>query len=101
MKRVARHFVEDPHEGPRAVECLMLYGLTRSTRADYAGALAQGLGYVRDQLQMPPRRRGEAWLPEGVAGDDCRGLQAALVEHVQAVGSCGGRRRRRTRVRGS
>ena len=32
-------------------------------------------------------RRGggaEAWVPEGVAGDDCRGLQAALVEHVRA-----------------
>ena len=84
MKRVARHFVEDRHEGPRAVECLMFYGLTRSTRADYAGALAQGLGYFRHQLQMPTRRRGEAWLPEGVARDDCRGLQAALVEHVQA-----------------
>ncbi len=90
MKRVARHFVEDPHEGPRAVECLMLYGLTRSTRADYAGALAQGLGYVRDQLQMPLRRRGEAWVPEGVDGDDCRGLQAALVEHVRAGGELWG-----------
>ena len=90
MKRVARHFVEDPHEGPRAVECLLLYGLTRSTRADYAGALAQGLGYVRDQLQMPARRRGEAWVPEGVARDDCRGLQAALVEHVRAGGKLWG-----------
>ena len=90
MKRVARHFVEDPHEGPRAVESLMLYGLTRSTRADYAGALAQGLGYVRDQLQMPTRPRGEAWLPEGVVKDDCRGLQAALVEHVQAGGELWG-----------
>ncbi len=84
MKRVARHFVEDPHEGPRAVECLMLYGLTRSTRADYAGALAQCLGYSREQLRMPTRGRGEAWFPEGVARDDCRGLQAALVEHVRA-----------------
>ncbi|MCY4602066.1 MAG: hypothetical protein OXF27_19355 [Acidobacteria bacterium] len=84
MKRVARHFVEDSHEGPRAVECVMLYGLTRSTRADYAGALAQGLGYVREQLRMPTRGRGGAWFPEGVAGDDCRGLQAALVEHVRA-----------------
>ena len=34
MKRVARHFVEDPHEGPRAVESLLFYGLTRSTKAD-------------------------------------------------------------------
>ena len=83
-KRLARHFVEDPHEGPRAVESLLLYGLTRSTKADYAGALTEGLGYFRDQLQMPTRCRGAAWLPEGVARDDCRGLQAALVEHVQA-----------------
>ena len=90
MKRVARHFVEDPHEGPRAVESLMLYGLTRSTRADYAGALAQGLGYVRDQLQMSTQRRGAAWVPEGVAKDDCRGLQAALVEHVRAGGELWG-----------
>ena len=90
MKRVARHFVDDPHEGPRAVESLLLYGLTRSTRADYAGALAQGLGYVRDQLQMPTPRHGEAWVPEGVAGDDCRGLQAALVEHVRAGGELWG-----------
>ena len=84
MKRVARHFVEDAREGPRAVECLMLYGLTRSTKADYAGALAEALGYFRDQFQMPTRRRGGAWLPEGVAGDDCRALQAALVDHVRA-----------------
>lgn len=84
MKRVARHFVEDPQEGPRAVECLMFYGLTRRAKADYAGALAEGLGYFRDQFQMPTRRRGTAWLPEGVAEDDWRGLQAALVEHVQA-----------------
>ena len=84
MKRVVRRFVEDGYEGPRAVESLLLYGLTRSTKADYAGALAEGLGYFRDQLQMPARHRGEAWLPEGVARDDCRGLQAALVEHVQA-----------------
>ncbi len=90
MKRVARRFVEDPREGPRAVESLLLYGLTRSTKADYSGALAEGLGYLRDQLQMPARRRGEAWLPEGVASGDCRGLQAALVEHVQAGGELWG-----------
>ena len=84
MKRVARRFVEDPREGPRAVESLMFYGLTRSTKADYAGALAQGLGYVRGELEMPARRRGEAWLPEGVARGDWRALQAALVEHVEA-----------------
>ena len=65
MKRVARHFVEDRHEGARAVECRMIYGLTRSTKADYAATLAEGLRYFRDQLQVPTRRRGEAWLPEG------------------------------------
>ena len=90
MKRVARRFVEDPREGPRAVESLLCYGLTRSTKADYAGALAAGLGYCRDQLQIPARRRGEAWLPEGVARDDWRRLQAALVEHVQAGGELWG-----------
>ena len=36
MKRVARHYLADPEEGPRAVESNLLYGLTRQTSADYA-----------------------------------------------------------------
>ena len=81
MKRVARHYLADAREGPRAVESLLLYGLTGRTSADYAGALAQGLGHLRDR-QTPGVRTGRPWLPAGVAGGDHAALRAALLEHV-------------------
>ena len=60
MKRVARHYLADAREGPRAVESLLFYGLTGRTSADYAGALAHGLGYLHDrqQARRRPRRGG-------------------------------------------
>ena len=82
MKRVARHYLADAREGPRAVESLLLYGLTGRTSADYAGALAQGLGHLRDQLQAPAAPTGRPWLPAGAAGGDHAALRAALLEHV-------------------
>ena len=81
MKRVARHYLADAREGPRAVESLLFYGLTGRT-ADYAGALAQGLGYLRDQLHEPGARTGRPRLPAGVAGGDHAALRASLLEHV-------------------
>ena len=82
MKRVARHYLADAREGPRAVESLLLYGLTGRTSADYAGALAQGLGHLRDQLQTPAARTGRPWLPAVRGGGDHAALHAALLEHV-------------------
>ena len=90
MKRIARHVVEDPHEGPRAVESLMLYGLTGSTRADYAGALAQTLGYLRDRLDPATRRPGGPWLPAGVAKGDLGEVRAALASYVERGGEVWG-----------
>ena len=89
MKRVARHYLADAREGPRAVESLLLYGLTGRT-ADYAGALAQGLGYLRDELQAPAARTGKPWLPAGAARDDHAALRAALREHVERAGDAWG-----------
>ena len=63
MKRVARHYLADAREGPRAVESLLLYGLTGRTSADYAGALAQGLGHLRDRAADARRPDGEAVAP--------------------------------------
>ena len=85
MKRVARHYLDDAEEGPRAVESLLFHGLTGRT-ADYAGALAQGLGYLRDELQAPAARPGRPSLPAGVAKDDHAALRAALLEHVAVAG---------------
>ena len=82
MKRVARHYLADAREGPRAVESLLLYGLTGRTSADYAGAMAQGLGHLRDKLQAPDARTGRPWLPAGAAGGDHAALRAALLERV-------------------
>ena len=90
MKRVARHYLADAREGPRAVESLLLYGLTGRTSADYAGALAQGLGHLRDQLQAPAAPTGRPWLPAGVAKDDHAALRAALLEHVALAGDVWG-----------
>ncbi len=56
MKRVARHYLADAEEGSRSVESLLFYGLTGRT-ADYAGALAQGLGYLRGELGAPAAGR--------------------------------------------
>ena len=86
MKRVARHYLADAEEGPRAVESLLFYGLTGRTSADYAGALAHGLGYLRDRQQAPAVRTGRPWLPDGVAEGDHAALRAALVERVAAAG---------------
>ena len=82
MKRVARHYLADAEEGPRAVESLLFYGLTRSTSADYAGALAQGLDYLQGESEVPAARTGRPWVPAGAAKDDHRVLRAALLEHV-------------------
>ncbi len=90
MKRVARHCLADAREGPRAVESLLLYGLTGRTSADYAGALAQGLGHLRDRLQAPAARTGRPWLPAGAAGGDHAALRAALLEHVALAGGVWG-----------
>ena len=90
MKRIARHVVEDPHEGPRAVESLMLYGLTGSTRADYAGALAEALGYLRDRLDPPARRPGGPRPPAGAAKGDLGEVRAALACHVRLGGELWG-----------
>ena len=90
MKRVARHYLADPQEGPRAVESLLLYGLTGQMSADYAGALAQGLGHLRDELQAPAARTGRPWLPAGVAGGDHAALRAALLEQVALAGDVWG-----------
>ena len=89
MKRVARHYLADAREGPRAVESLLLYGLTGRTSADYAGALAQGLGHLRDR-QTPGVRTGRPWLPAGVAGGDHAALRAALLEYVALAGGVWG-----------
>ena len=90
MKRVARHYLADAEEGPRAVESLLFYGLTGRTSADYAGALAHGLGYLRDRRQAPAVRTGKPWLPAGVAEGDHAALRAALVERVAAAGDLWG-----------
>ena len=90
MKRVARHYLADAREGPRAVESLLFYGLTGRTSADYAGALAQGLGHLHDQLQAPAAPTGRPWLPAGAAGGDHAALRAALVEHVALAGDVWG-----------
>ena len=89
MKRVARHCLADARKGPRAVESLLFYGLT-GRPADYAGALAQGLGHLRDELRGPDARTGRPWLPAGVAKDDHAKLRAALLEHVAAAGDVWG-----------
>ncbi len=82
MKRVARHYLADAEEGPRAVESLLFYGLTRSTSADYAGALAQGLDYLQGESKVPAARTGRPWVLAGAAKDDHRALRAALLEQV-------------------
>ena len=89
MKRVARHCLADAREGPRAVESLLLYGLTGQT-SDYAGALAQGLGHLRDELRGAAARTGRPWLPAGVARDDHAALRSALLEHVAVAGDAWG-----------
>ena len=90
MKRVARHYLADAEEGPRAVESLLFYGLTGRT-ADYAGALQQGLGYLQGELQAPAAARpGRPSLPAGVAGGDHAALRAALLEHVAVGGEVWG-----------
>ena len=90
MKRVARHYLADGQEGSRAVESLLLYGLTGRTSGDYAGALAQGLGHLRDELQAPAVQTGRPWLPAGVAEDDHAALRASLLEHVALAGDVWG-----------
>ena len=85
MKRVARHYLADAEEGSRSVESLLFYGLTGRT-ADYAGALAQGLGYLRGELGAPAAGRERPGLPAGAAGGDHAALRAALLEHVAAAG---------------
>ena len=90
MKRVARHYLADADEGPRAVESLLFYGLTGRTSADYAGALAHGLGYLRDRQQAPAAGTGRPWLPDGVAEGDHAALRAALLERVAAAGDLWG-----------
>ena len=89
MKRVARHCLADARKGPRAVESLLLYGLTGQT-SDYAGALAQGLGHLRDELRGPAARTGRPWVPAGVARDDHAALRSALLEHVAVAGDAWG-----------
>ena len=86
MKRVARHCVADAPEGPGPSRSLLFYGLTGRTSADYAGALAQGLGYLRDELQAPAARTGTPWVPAGVAEDDHAAIRASLLEHVALAG---------------
>ena len=81
MKRVARHYLADAREGPRAVESLLFHGLTGRT-ADYAGALAQGLGYLQGEPQAPAARTGRPQLPAGAAGGDHAALRASLLERV-------------------
>ncbi len=90
MKRVAGHYLADAEEGPRAVESLLFYGLTGRTSADYAGALAHGLGYLRDRQQAPAARTGRPWLPDGVAESDHAALRAALLERVAEAGDLWG-----------
>ncbi len=82
MKRVARRYVADAEEGPRAVESLLLYGLTRRPSADYAGALARGLGYLQGGLQAPPAPTGRPHLAAAAAGGDHAALRAALLERI-------------------
>ena len=89
MKRVARHYLADAREGPRAVESLLLYGLAGRTW-DYAGALAQGLGYLQGEPRAPGARTGRPWLPAGVAEGDHAALRAALLERVAAAGDLWG-----------
>ncbi len=89
MKRVARHYLADAEEGPRAVEALLFYGLTGRT-ADYAGALAQGLGYLQGEVQAPAAGTVMPRFPAGVAGDDHAALRAALLEHVAGAGDAWG-----------
>ncbi len=89
MKRVARHYLDDAEEGPRAVESLLFYGLTGRT-ADYAGALAQGLGYLQGEMQAPAAETGTLRLPAGAAGGDHAALRAALLEHVAVAGDVWG-----------
>ena len=90
MKRVARHYLADAEEGPRAVESLLFYGLTGRTSADYAGALAHGLGYLQGEPRAPAARTGRPWLPAGVAEGDHVALRAALLERVAAAGDLWG-----------
>ena len=89
MKRVARHYLDDAEEGPRAVESLLFYGLTGRT-ADYAGALAQGLGYLQGEMQAPAAETGTLRLPAGAARGDHAALRAALLEHVAVAGDVWG-----------
>ena len=90
MKRVARHYLADTEEGPRAVESLLFYGLTGRTSADYAGALAHGLGYLQGEPRAPAARTGRPWLPAGVAEGDHAALRAALLERVAVAGDLWG-----------
>ena len=85
MKRVARHYLADAEEGPRAVESLLLYGLAGRTW-DYAGALVQGLGYLQGERQAPGAGRGRPLPPADVAEGDHDALRAALLERVAAAG---------------
>lgn len=90
MKRVARQYLADAREGPRAVESLLFYGLTKRTSADYAGALAQGLGYLRDELDASADRTGRPRYPVVVAGGDHVTLRAALLDQVALAGDVWG-----------
>ena len=89
MKRVARHYLADAEEGPRAVESLLFYGLT-GRAADYAGALAQGLDYLPGEVQAPAARTGRPGHPPGAAGGDHAAFRAALLEHVAGAGDVWG-----------